>query len=381
MIRQIERFLLLWWLKVKSLLRPAIFVSFILLAPILLGLIAGYGNRMNYSEEIRVILVDLDQSEASADLIDQLKLRGWEVVLKDREDAARMLEMGDAGVVITVGERFSRFVDGQEEEAGIDMVMAEQSLMQVTVRQSLMLYAESQRTLGMLERNIHEYYRRNGLPTDTIEAELETLITYYRAEEGAMPIEYVNRPVQPPRRTVVVGDFTLEVLYLAVLAVIAATSQQRKAIRLLSIPYATTVDILLGFAVWLVFGFLQIVLYIGAMYLTSGDQAIFSMLFPVFTYFALVLSIASALRHLEREIGLYLGLFSTFILAVIGGVFFPLPGVFLTRVAQFTPLGWIYAKQLQLALLPTWSIWLLTSLILVIVTRSLNRPKPKRYKH
>ena len=58
MIRQIERFLLLWWLKVKSLLRPAIFVSFILLAPILLGLIAGYGNRMNYSEEIQMCIRD-----------------------------------------------------------------------------------------------------------------------------------------------------------------------------------------------------------------------------------------------------------------------------------------------------------------------------------
>lgn len=376
-VKQVERITLLWWLKVKSLMRPVIFVSFILLAPLLLGLIAGYGNRMNYSEETRVIVVDLDQSEASRLLISHLRERGWDVLEAAQEDAERMLQMGDAGISITLGDRFDRFVAGQEDDADIHFQMAEQSLLQVTVRQSLMLYAESQRTLGMLERNTREFYRRNDLPTENVETELAALIAYYREAEGAMPIEYINRPEENLRRTVVVGDFTLEVLYLAVLAVIAATTEQREKKRLRAIAHATTTDSLLGYAVWLVFGFLQIVLYTGAMALTMADKRMFSMLFPLFTYFALILALASFLKHLAPEIGLYLGLFTTFMLALIGGVFFPLPGVFLTRFAQFTPMGWIYARQLSLARLPDYSIWLISGLLLAYAVWTFNRPERK----
>lgn len=375
-----KRLLMLLWLHVKSLTHPLTLIVFVILAPLTLGLVSGYGNKMNYDTDVQVAVVDRSQSPESADLIDAMDARGWRLHIVSDDDADRLLKMGDVASVMRIGEAFSAFINGNATEADIELNQTEHSLLQSSIRQSVMLFAESRRSVSLIEQNVRQYHQRQNLPSDHISDEMARLIEHYRANEAALPIHYVNRPDRPLRKTIVVGDFSLEVLYLTVLAVIGATAEKNGRKRLLSLPHGLTVHLVTGYVAWLLPGLIQIVLFTAAMAFAMSQAALFFMVFPLFTYFALMLALAFWLKHLNPEIGLYLGLLFSFVLALLGGVFFPLPGQLLMNVAQYTPAGWIYAYQLGLAALPVWSIWLAAAISLTGALFTLSRPATGRQR-
>lgn len=373
-----KRLLLLLWLHLRSLARPGIIIVFVLLAPLLLGLVAGYGNKMNYSTEVRVAIVDLDESEESARLQTDLAARGWQLHAVDGAAAGDLLAMGSVGAVMRIGPQYDAFVQGRAASADIHFEQTDQSLMQVTIRQSVLLYAESRRTETEMRQNIRAARARAGDSVESLDADMSALIEHYRKNEGAMPIHYENRAAGPLRRTLAVADFSLEAFYLAVLAVLAVTSQKPLRTRLLSIPGAAPLSVVLSYLVWLVLGLIQIVLFTAAMAWAMNDATLLQMISPLVAAYALILALAGWLHHLATDIALYLGLFLAFLLSLVGGVFFPLPGPMLTEVARYTPLGWIYAYQSGLADLPVWSVWLSAAAMLAVVAFSFSRPYRKR---
>lgn len=370
-----KRYALLFWLKLKSVVRPWTIVVFILVAPLLLGVFSGYGNRMNRNIDVSIAVTDETMSEASTTFKDTLRGRGWQLIETDLATAETMLEMDDVGVTLRIGPHFDEFIRGEQNEADLHIRMNAHNLMQMTIRQSIMLYVETQRTYHQYVNNTIAIQARNGVDTTHSKQTFDELTAYYRDAEAAMPIQYVNRSDEPMRRTITVGDFSLQSLYMAVLAVIATTTLNKAEKRYIAVYGASFSDTILGYLVWLFFGAIQISVFTLAMQIISRDATVFYMLLPALTTYGLLLALATWLRHLEIDMRLYIGLFLSILLALFGGVFFPLPANILRNAAQWTPLGWFYAYQLQAATAPMWLIWTASTLSLLLAARSLGRQK------
>lgn len=370
-----KRYALLFWLKLKSVVRPWTIVTFILVAPLLLGLFSGYGNRMNRNTDVSIAVTDEAQSEASATFKNTLSARGWQLIETDLTTAETMLEMDDVGVMLRIGPQFDEFISGEQNEADLYINMNEHNLMQMTIRQSVMMYVETQRTYHQYVNNAMAIQARNGVDTTNTKQEFDELTSDYRESEAAMPIHYVNRSTEPLRRTITVGDFSLQSLYMAVLAVIATTTLSKPQKRLIAVYSASFTDTILGYLVWLFLGAIQISVFTLAMERISGDATVFRMLLPAVTAFGLLLALATWLRHLEVDMRLYFGLFISFLFALFGGVFFPLPAKILQNVAQWTPLGWFYAYQFGSAATPIWLMWFVSIAVLLFAARLLSRQK------
>jgi hypothetical protein len=369
---------LLFALTFRANFRLASVIVLLLIVPIVLGLTAGEGNRLNYSNELVLAVADEDDTEESRELIDSLVTRGWVLHPMTVEEAEPVVERGDAAGLLRIGAGFSDYINGGDKDTAVTFETSEDSLIQSTVRQTLVLRIETMRSNRLLKlRSAAEHLDIAGEIQPGHESRFDADVELYARTQAALPLTYVGRTTERVRHTIVVSDLSLLVLYLTALAVILWVKMKQPAIesRLKSIPGAKRANFILTYAAYLLAGALVIFVFLVTMRLSMGDSVSVLEFLRIVTFYGLLLVMTSYLRYLDAEIGLYLGLMAVFLLALGGGAIIPLPSRIFTNIAQYTPHGWIYGVSIGYPVIPAFWLWILTIFLLFLAE---TRPRQKR---
>lgn len=340
---QIKRYALLFWLTLKSFMRPSYFLIFLVLAPASLGFIAGLGNRANLSCELRVAIVDQLEDEDSAALIEYFQANHWDILLADRETAQQWLRHGEVKAVVTIKPELKAYLEGKSREPFVEVEMEEASLMQLSLMMTVAAFGDSEQLIREFENELASLAAKAGQDPEIMRAKYQERMAQYENGLAEDPIVFDNRTDQP-RRSILVGDYSLLLLYLAVAAVSQISLWERPIRRLLAIPGAWTRDFLLTYAVNLLMGLSQVLVYSLMMTWAAGRPFLASSLLTLLVYLVSVQTLAFWLLLLPKDTRLFIGLLLAFLLALPGGVLFPLPGPTMLNFGQYTPMGWAMAN-------------------------------------
>lgn len=379
-MKQIRRYALLFWLTLKSVIKPSNLLIFILLAPASLGIIAGLGNRANMSSEVRVAIVDELSDEDSADMIEYFRANRWDVLLADHETARQWLSHGEVNAIITIKPELRDYLAGDKRKRYVEVEQAPSSLIQLGLMMTITSYADGEQLVREFEDELSDLALRNGQDQNSIREQYQKRMAEYINGLAKNPVDFDNRITQP-RQTVLVGDFSLLLLYLAVAAVSQIALLERPVRRLLAVPGAFGIDFSAIYLVNVLLGFMEALVYSLAMSAAAGIPWAAAHLLCLFIYLLELQALAFCFLLMPRDTRLFCGLFLTFLLALIGGVLFPLPGNAMLKYSQFTPLGWAMAVlsglEVDLSPLLVAALSLLLTCLAVLAVREQGRRKSR----
>ncbi len=341
-MRHIQRYGLLLWLTLKSYMKPAYFLIFILLAPASLGLIAGLGNRANLTRDVRVAIVDQLEDADSAAMIDYFRDNHWDVLLTDHASAQQWLKYGEIDAIITIKPELKDYLAGNNRVRYVEVEQEQSSLMQLSLMMTITAYGDSEQLVREFADELADLAVKQGQDPEAIRAQYYDRMAEYENGLAQDPVAFENR-IDQPRQTVLVGDYSLLLLYLAVAAVSQTSLLERPIRRLLAVPGAFWADFTAIYVVHYLSGFLQILVYSLAMAGASGRPIMPASLLTLAVYLLCVMTLAFWLLLMPKDTRLFCGLFLIFLLALFGGILFPLPGNTMIKFGQFTPLGWAMA--------------------------------------
>ncbi|MDD7401118.1 MAG: hypothetical protein SPK23_02940 [Eubacteriales bacterium] len=338
----IQRYGLLLWLTLKSYMKPAYFLIFILLAPASLGLIAGLGNRANLTNDVHVAIVDQLEDADSAAMIDYFRDNHWDVLLTDHASAQQWLKYGEIDAIITIKPELKDYLAGNNRVRYVEVEQEQSSLMQLSLMMTITAYGDSEQLVREFADELADLAGKQGQDPVAIRAQYYERMAEYENGLAQDPVAFENR-IDQPRQTVLVGDYSLLLLYLAVAAVSQTSLLERPIRRLLAVPGAFRADFTAIYVVHYVSGFLQILVYSLAMAGASGRPIMPASLLTLAVYLLCVMTLAFWLLLMPKDTRLFCGLFLVFLLALFGGILFPLPGNTMVKFGQYTPLGWAMA--------------------------------------
>jgi len=202
-------------------------------------------------------------------------------------------------------------------------------------------------------------YQQAGQP---VPADLETR---FAAElnrsmhaESQVKIEYIGDLVLTPTLTFVVSDYSLEVFFLSIYAVLGSLVLASAGLRQ---RLATTRDgLLLDYVAsllgLLILGLVQIVVYTVAMQGMMSTRLRLADLGLLAVFLLLMLGMGQLLTLIHESIRLFLSLLILLLLAVAGGCFFQLSSLILEKIGQYTPHGWVLSRMRGFTAAPVWLV-------------------------
>ena len=377
---QIKRYVLLFWLTLKSVMKPSSLLIFIVRAPASLGLIAGLGNRANLTTEVRVAIVDELADEDSADMIDYFRANHWDVLLADHETAEKWLSHGAINAIIKIKPELRDFLAGDKTKRYVEVEQPPSSLIQLSLMMTITSYADAEQLIREFEDELSNLAARKGQDKDLIREQYQARMSEYKGGLVQDPVIFENRLAQT-RKTVLVGDYSLLLLYLAVAAVSQTALLKRPVRRLLAVPGAFFADFSVIYLVNFLLGFMEVLVYSLSLSGPAGTPWAAANLPGLVVYLLELQALAFWLLLMPEDTRLFCGLFLTFLLALIGGVLFPLPGNAMLKYAQFTPLGWAMAALSGLGTdlppLHVAALALLLTLLAALAVREQGRKKSR----
>lgn len=340
------RYITLLRLKLIDLLAMRSLMVILVLAPLALGLIAGSANLANQRPDVRLVVVDQDQSKASGSLIVRLQKNGWDIRQENAAGAERSLLRQQIDGIVTIEEGYSESL-GDLEESRITYTQAEGSLITTIVREAIAAAVLPDYSQRSLVDEIRSRYNKTNLPEPTgLEESFSASMADYAAHEAKLNVNYIGDIQTIPTLTFVVSDYSMEVFFLSIYAVLGAITLSGSELRrrLAATRRGLSLDYAASIAALFLLGFIQILLYTGSMRLLMQNPFRIREILLLSVYMILVLGIGQLLALLDQSLRLYLSLLILFLLSVAGGCFFQLSEKLLSRVGQYTPQGWVLSQ-------------------------------------
>lgn len=368
-----SRFFRLYRLKCLDLLNQPVMLSLLVLLPILFGLIAGTANTANDRPDIVLAVIDRDQSGMSRQVIRNLQDSGWKVLEPASANAAREVERllisQQIDGAITIQKGFDENLT-ESEEPGIEYTQAEGSLVTTLVREAIIAVILPEYSRRYMLGQLKQLYLEAGQPEPVkLEQQLADDIQTALLQKASLKIRYIGDLNLTPTLTFVVSDYSMEVFFLSIYAVLGSLALAQAALRqrLGSTSQGLALDYVVTLASLQSIGLLQILLYTAAMHLFMPRQTIRPTdLAWLGLFLFLMLGIGQVLSAIAESLRLYLSLMLLLVSAIAGGCFFQLSSDLLDRIGQYSPHGWVLSAIKGYPVLPVPFIGLFTGVLLIL---------------
>lgn len=353
-------------LKILDLAAAKGLMIMLLVLPPLLGLIAGTANLANQTPVVRLAVIDLDQSKASRELIDTLKTQGWSIASIDQVDAARILLKQDVDGIIHIEPGYEAALP-DIETVRLSYTSAEGSLLTSMVREAIASIVLPKHTRMILLDEVMARYEELGLPRpDNLTDRFDDAAAYYADNQARLDVIYDGAPVNDPVLSYLVSDYSMEVFFLSIYAILGTLILSGSAIRrrLAATRNGLLLDYSLSIITLFLLGLLQIILYSAAMFglmqtpVRPHELAILAVCLFV------MLGLGQILTLFHDRLRLYFSLLILLLLSVASGCFFQLSEQLITQIGQYLPQGWALAALRGYPVLPA-AVPLLLALVLL----------------
>jgi hypothetical protein len=346
----------------------------LLVLPILLGSIAGAANMRNVGKDIFLSVVDLDQTRSSTGVIADLQAKGWHIYPEDYDAAQRRLLRNEVDGVLMINKGFEEDLD-DFDKSNLRYTEAEGSMVTTMVREVIVASVLPLFSQESMLKQLEELYAANGesMPADLPERFAERIEELSQGQ-AKIVIEYFGSLVLAPTLTFVVSDYSMEVFFLSIYAVLGTLSLSRAVLRqrLGSTAHGLRRDYLASLISLQILGELQIMLYTYSMLLLMNRPIVLYDMFILSVFLFLILGVGQLLSLIEESLRLYLSLMLLLFSAVLGGCFFQLSSRLLLNYGQYSPHGWALSTLRGTRVAPVWAV-LLIGLVLMAAGYLLQR--------
>ncbi len=353
-------------LKLIELLNRPVILIVLLILPLLLGSIAGVANVRNTGKDIYLAVIDQDQTAASKRLTSELQNRGWTVYSTDQEQAERYLLRSEVDGILTITAGFESDLDSFDKQH-LFYSEAEGSMVTTMVREVIVASVLPMFSRESMSRQLADLYEQQGktIPLDLNER-LGSRIEEIVDTQTRINIEYFGELVITPTLTFVVSDYSMEVFFLSIYAILGSLFLSKAALRqrLLSTASGLKKDYLSSLVSLLLLGGLQIVIYTASMLIFMRQPVVIRDLLILSIFLLLMLGVGQLLSLIEESLRLYISLMLMLFLAAIGGCFFQLSSRLLLNYGQYSPHGWALATLRGTRVTP---VWLVISIALALI--------------
>jgi hypothetical protein len=361
-------------LKMIDLLNRPVMLLMLLVLPILLGSIAGAANMRNVGKDIFLSVVDLDQTRSSTGVIADLQAKGWHIYPEDYDAAQRRLLRNEVDGVLMINKGFEEDLD-DFDKSNLRYTEAEGSMVTTMVREVIVASVLPLFSQESMLKQLEELYAANGesMPADLPERFAERIEELSQGQ-AKIVIEYFGSLVLAPTLTFVVSDYSMEVFFLSIYAVLGTLSLSRAVLRqrLGSTAHGLRRDYLASLISLQILGELQIMLYTYSMLLLMNRPIVLYDMFILSVFLFLILGVGQLLSLIEESLRLYLSLMLLLFSAVLGGCFFQLSSRLLLNYGQYSPHGWALSTLRGTRVAPVWAV-LLIGLVLMAAGYLLQR--------
>ncbi|MHC1786327.1 MAG: ABC transporter permease [Christensenellales bacterium] len=332
-------------LKFQELLAAPLMLGVLVILPMLLGLVAGAANVKNQSPQIRLAITDLDKTAYSTGLIASLERQGWDVLEVPQEALQRLIDGKAVDGALLIAQGFSA---GQSSltGGGLTYTPAEGSLSTNLVLDAVTYAVIPFKSRSVFLRQAKALFSQAGasLP-EGFDALYDERIRSYQFGNARQEFIMIGEYVEPSALTYVVNDYSMEVLFLGIFALLGSFQLSSPALRrrLCATPFGSRYDYIATLVTLFLCGVAQILLYMlsmrGLMQTAFKPQELY--LLSVFLLMSLALSQILSLLH--QSLRLYVGLIVLLLLSVAGGCFLQLPQQMISTLGQYLPQGWTLA--------------------------------------
>lgn len=365
-------------LKLIELLNRPVILVVLLVLPLLLGSIAGVANVRNTGKDIYLAVVDQDQSAASSRLASDLESNGWTVYEADQEQAERYLLRSEVDGILTIKAGFEAGLDDFDQQ-NLFYSEAEGSMVTTMVREVIVASVLPMFSRESMIKQLSELYELQGeiMPPELPER-LGNRIEEIVDTQTRIKIEYFGKLVIAPTLTFVVSDYSMEVFFLSIYAILGSLFLSKAALhqRLLSTASGLRKDYISTIISLLILGELQIIIYTMSMLSLMKQPVVLSDLFVLSVFLFLMLGVGQLLSLIEESLRLYLSLMLMLFLAAIGGCFFQLSSNLLLNYGQYSPHGWALSTLSGTRVTP---IWLVIPIALLLISLGYMIQKKRVY--
>ncbi|NLW11344.1 MAG: hypothetical protein GX028_04935 [Clostridiaceae bacterium] len=365
-------------LKLIELLNRPVILVVLLVLPLLLGSIAGVANVRNTGKDIYLAVVDQDQSAASSRLASDLESKGWTVYEADQEQAERYLLRSEVDGILTIKAGFEAGLDDFDQQ-NLFYSEAEGSMVTTMVREVIVASVLPMFSRESMIKQLSELYELQGeiMPPELPER-LGNRIEEIVDTQTRIKIEYFGKLVIAPTLTFVVSDYSMEVFFLSIYAILGSLFLSKAALhqRLLSTASGLRKDYISTIISLLILGELQIIIYTMSMLSLMKQPVVLSDLFVLSVFLFLMLGVGQLLSLIEESLRLYLSLMLMLFLAAIGGCFFQLSSNLLLNYGQYSPHGWALSTLSGTRVTP---IWLVIPIALLLISLGYMIQKKRVY--
>lgn len=353
-------------LKILDLAAAKALMIMLLVLPPLLGLIAGTANLANQEPVVRLAVVDLDQSPASRELIDALETQGWSIAIIEQADAARMLLRQEVDGIIRIDPGYEAELP-EMEIVHLHYAVAEGSLLTSMVREAIASVVLPKHTRMILLDEVLTRYEELGLAPPVNLADLfDASAAYYTDNQARLDVIYEGAPVYEPALSYLVSDYSMEVFFLSIYAILGTLILSGSAIRrrLAATRNGLLLDYSLSIVALFLLGLLQISLYsvamLGLMQTPVRPRELAILAVCLFV----MLGLGQILTLFHDRLRLYFSLLILLLLSVASGCFFQLSEQLIRQIGQYLPQGWALAALRGYPVLPA-AVPLLIALVLL----------------
>ena len=341
-------------LKIIELLASRGLMVLVLVLPPLLGLVAGNANTANVRPEVRLAVVDEDQSGDSEELVRSLDEQGWSILAVSDEEAQRLLIRQEVDGVVTINIGYESSLPTLTENR-LSYTPAEGSLLTTLVYESIAAEVLPTNSRLMLLSQIRDRYEAIGLPVpDDLETRFDEAIAYFANNQARLDVVYHGATVYEPALTYLVSDYSMEVFFLAIYAILGTLTLSGRALRrrLAATRNGLLIDYSLSIVSLFLLGLVQIIFYAVAMFSLMQRQILVQELAILAVCLLTLLGLGQLLSLFHESLRLYFSLLVLLLLSVASGCFFQLSEQLMTGLGQYLPQGWALAALRGYPVLP-----------------------------
>jgi hypothetical protein len=332
-------------LKFRELLASPLLFIIMMTLPVLMGLMAGAANLRNQSPRVRLAVTDLDGTDISRSLVESLKRQGWDIQEAEEEDIPRLIDSKAVEGALVIRRGFAARQDSLFS-GGLTYTPAEGTLSTNMVLDVVTYSVIPFKSRSVFLRQARELFNQAGVPLpDDFDAVFYQRTQANLSDGAKQEFVYMGEYVEPSVLTYVVNDYSMEVLFLGVFALLGSLAFSSSAMRrrLCATPFGLRYDYIASLLALFAAGMVQILLYMGSMRALMHTGVSAHELYILSVFLLMSLALSQVLTLLHQSLRLYVGLIILLLLSVGGGCFIQLSQQLISSFGQYLPQGWTLA--------------------------------------
>jgi hypothetical protein len=296
-------------------------------------------------------------------------------------EAARLLVKQDVDGVITIDRGYEAALEDLET-VHLRYTAAEGSLLTSLVREAIAAIVLPRHTRIILLDQVTDRLQVLQLPVpDDLVVRFDAAAAYYADNQARLDVIYEGAPVEEPALSYLVSDYSMEVFFLSIYAILGTLILSGSAIRrrLAATRNGLLLDYSLSIVSLFFLGLIQIILYSAAMFGLMQSPVRLHELAILAICLLVMLGLGQLLTLFHDRMRLYFSLLILLLLSVASGCFFQLSEQLITRLGQYLPQGWALAALRGYPVLPA-AIPLLVALLLLAAGYAIQSARTKRMR-